>query len=175
LGLWRFRCLDAQVLETRDSLPPVFHLLLRSHTLIRRLPGHRFSRPRNSTRKSLPLKLTNIRVCDVPMPLGAAFLHGLSFRHLSSTMIRSYVGKSGIGISRFLLSCAWDFHIPDPRLCRISRHVPQLTDGSDSVGQSRIAIHSCKSSLPSETPILRWTEIPTLLLMSDTHPAKING
>jgi hypothetical protein len=87
----------------------------------------------------------------------------------------SDIWKSGIGISGFLRSCAWDFHIPDPRLCRISRHVPQLTDGSDLVGQSRIAIYSCKSFLPLETPILRWSEILTFLLMSNTRRAKING
>jgi hypothetical protein len=38
-----------------QSLPPVIHLLLRSHTLIRRLPRYRFSRSRNSACKSLQL------------------------------------------------------------------------------------------------------------------------
>jgi hypothetical protein len=34
------------------------------------------------------------------------------------------IGRSGIGISGFLLPCARDFQFPDPRLCGISRHVP---------------------------------------------------
>jgi hypothetical protein len=42
-------------------------------------------------------------------------------------------------------------------------------------GDSGFASLKCKSSLPPETPILRWTKISTLLLMSDACPAKING
>jgi hypothetical protein len=121
----------------------------------RRLPRYRFSRSRNSGRKSLRLQLTNLRVRDMPMPLGVVSLQGLTFRHLSPTTVLNSVGKSRIGISRFPLSCARDFQFPDPRLCGISRHVSLLTDGSDPVGKSRIAIPTCKSFLSSKTPILR--------------------
>jgi hypothetical protein len=96
---------------------------------------------------------------DMSMPLGIVSLQELTFRHLSPTTVLNSVGKSRIGISRFPLSCARDFQFPDPRLCGISRHVSLLTDGSDPVGKSRIAIPTCKSFLPLETPIL--------LLMSD--------
>jgi hypothetical protein len=56
--------------------------------------------------------------------------------HLYSTIVLIPIRKSRIGISGFLLLCAWDFQFPDPRLREISRHVSLLTDGSDLLGTS---------------------------------------
>jgi hypothetical protein len=92
-----------------------------------------------------------VRARAMPMPLGVVSLQRLIFRHLSPTMVLNSVGKSRIGISRFPLSCARDFQFPDPRLCGISRHVSLLTDGSDPVGKSWIAIPTCKSFLSLKT------------------------
>jgi hypothetical protein len=120
----------------------------------RQLPRYRFSRSRNFGRKYLQLQLTNLRARAMPMPLGVVSLQRLIFRHLSPTMVLNSIGKSCIGISRFPLSCARDFQFPDPRLYGISRHVSQLTDGSDPVGKSWIAIPTCKSFLSLKTSIL---------------------
>jgi hypothetical protein len=94
-------------------------------------------------------------IVDAPMPLGAISLQGLILRHLSPTTVLSSVGKSRIGISRFLLPCARDFQFPDPRLCGISRHVSLLTDGSDLfgtfVGPSSQTLSTLRVSRNNET------------------------